>query len=164
MIQSDSAKKQKTGVYALYPCVVVLFHIVKFKMDVSPTSFHPSKSLVELAGRNAAFDPNKDVNKSAHVKSMDEYYRLYRKSLDDPEGFWGDIAKDFYWKESYDGEFMKYNFNVSEGPIEIKFMEGAKTNICYNALDRNVKDKGLEDKIAFYWYVEFLLHLPNPVK
>lgn len=125
-------------------------------MDASPTSFHPSKSLVELAGRNATFEPHKEVNKDAHVKSMDEYRRLYQKSLDDPESFWGDIAKGFYWKQWYNGEFMKYNFNISDGPIEIKFMEGAKTNICYNALDRNVKDKGMEDKIAFYWFVILL--------
>lgn len=32
-------------------------------------------------------------------------------------------------------------------------MEGATTNICYNLLDRNVYEKKLGDKIAFYWWV-----------
>ena len=137
----------------LFPCALFVSFptLPDFKMDTSPTTFHPSKSLVEMAGRNATFEPNKNAYKDAHVKSMEEYNRMYKKSLDDPESFWGKIAEQFYWKKWYDGEFMKYNFNVAEGPIEVKFMEGAKTNICYNALDRNVKEKGYGDKIAFYW-------------
>ena len=126
-------------------------------MASSPGSFRPSKSLVDLAGRHATFQPSKDLYANAHVKNMNEYDAMYRRSLDDPEGFWGDIAKEFYWKEWYTGEFMKYNFNVSDGPISIKFMDGAKTNICYNALDRNVKDKQKGDRIAYYWYVLLLL-------
>lgn len=120
-------------------------------MASSPGSIHPSRSLVELAGRNSTFAPNSEMYKDAHVKNMAEYEAMYKKSLEDPEGFWGDIAEDFYWKSSHEGEMIKYNFDVNNGPIEIKFMEGAKTNISYNALDRNVVQKGLGDKIAFYW-------------
>ena len=45
---------------------------------------------------------------------------------------------------------MKYNFDTRKGPIKIEWMVGAKTNICYNALDRNV-EAGHGDKIAFHW-------------
>ena len=44
---------------------------------------------------------------------------------------------------------MRYNFDISKGPIKIEWMMGAETNICYNALDRQV-DNGHGDKIAFY--------------
>ena len=115
------------------------------------TTFHPSKSLVELAGLNATFTPNKKLYEDAFVDSTATYETMYRRSLDDPEGFWGDIAKDFYWKKWYDGDFMKYNFDPRNGPISVKFMEGAQTNICYNALDRQVKEKGIGDNIAYYW-------------
>ena len=45
---------------------------------------------------------------------------------------------------------MRYNFDLRKGPIKIEWMVGSKTNICYNALDRNV-EAGLGDKIAFHW-------------
>ncbi|XP_076462968.1 LOW QUALITY PROTEIN: acetyl-coenzyme A synthetase, cytoplasmic-like [Babylonia areolata] len=86
----------------------------------------------------------------AHIKNLKEYRDLYNKSLDDPESFWGPISKEFYWESQPTGAFLEYNFDVRKGPISIKWMAGAKTNICYNVLDRNVK-KGLGDKIAFYW-------------
>uniref|UniRef100_A0A8C0QKA1 Propionate--CoA ligase n=1 Tax=Chelonoidis abingdonii TaxID=106734 RepID=A0A8C0QKA1_CHEAB len=65
--------------------------------------------------------------------------------------FWGDIAKEFYWRSQHSGPFLKYNFDVTKGKIFIEWMKGATTNICYNLLDRNVNEKKLGDKIAFYW-------------
>ncbi|KAF1675597.1 ACSA protein, partial [Pygoscelis papua] len=65
--------------------------------------------------------------------------------------FWGGIAKEFYWKSQHVGPFLKYNFDVTKGKIFIEWMKGATTNICYNLLDRNVNEKKLGDKIAFYW-------------
>uniref|UniRef100_A0A8C0UFY9 Acetyl-coenzyme A synthetase n=1 Tax=Cyanistes caeruleus TaxID=156563 RepID=A0A8C0UFY9_CYACU len=47
--------------------------------------------------------------------------------------------------------FLKYNFDVTKGKIFIEWMKGATTNICYNLLDRNVNEKKLGDKVAFYW-------------
>jgi acetyl-CoA synthetase len=85
---------------------------------------------------------------------MDSYRAMYKKSIDDPDSFWKDIIlKEFHFEESQpEGTpFVKYNFNVKNGPIDIKWMEGSKTNVCYNMLDRNVKDKGLKDTVAFFW-------------
>uniref|UniRef100_A0A8C5D402 Acetyl-coenzyme A synthetase n=1 Tax=Gouania willdenowi TaxID=441366 RepID=A0A8C5D402_GOUWI len=65
--------------------------------------------------------------------------------------FWGDVAKDFFWKTRHSGRFLDYNFDVTKGRIFIKCMEGATTNICYNLLDRNVHDRKLGDKVAFFW-------------
>uniref|UniRef100_A0A3B3XFK4 Acetyl-coenzyme A synthetase N-terminal domain-containing protein n=1 Tax=Poecilia mexicana TaxID=48701 RepID=A0A3B3XFK4_9TELE len=68
--------------------------------------------------------------------------------------FWGAIAKDFFWKTKHTGCFLDYNFDVTKGEIFVKCMEGATTNICYNLLDRNVHERKLGDKIAFFWSVE----------
>lgn len=65
--------------------------------------------------------------------------------------FWGDIAKEFYWKTPCPGPFLQYNFDVTKGKIFIEWMKGATTNICYNVLDRIVHEKKLGDKVAFYW-------------
>lgn len=46
---------------------------------------------------------------------------------------------------------MQYNFDSTKGSIYVKCMEGAKTNVCYNVVDRLVREKNLGDKVAFYW-------------
>ncbi|CAG2165558.1 unnamed protein product [Oppiella nova] len=94
--------------------------------------------------------PNEEYKRDAHISSLEEYRRMYKRSIEDPEGFWTDIAKDFYWKCAPKNEFLKYNFDISNGPISIKWMEGAVTNMCYNVLDRII-DNGLGDRIAYHW-------------
>uniref|UniRef100_A0A8C8SCK1 Propionate--CoA ligase n=1 Tax=Pelusios castaneus TaxID=367368 RepID=A0A8C8SCK1_9SAUR len=87
----------------------------------------------------------------AHVRGQAAYQELYTRSLEEPQEFWGDIAREFYWRSQHSGPFLKYNFDVTKGKIFIEWMKGATTNICYNLLDRNVNEKKLGDKIAFYW-------------
>lgn len=105
-----------------------------------------------MAEEAKLFSPPADVQSSANCSSMEQYREMYHKSVKKPAEFWGEIAKDFYWKKppSLDN-FLEYNFDVNNGPISIKWMQGAVTNVCYNMLDRNVVDKGLGDKVAFFW-------------
>ncbi|KAH3694037.1 hypothetical protein DPMN_081476 [Dreissena polymorpha] len=98
----------------------------------------------------AIFPPPETLQNEAHVKSMEQYRDMYKHSVEDPDGFWGDIAREFHWASPPTGKFLEYNFDVRNGSIFIKWMQGSKTNVCYNALDRHVKN-GLADKIAFYW-------------
>uniref|UniRef100_A0A0B6ZVD5 acetate--CoA ligase n=1 Tax=Arion vulgaris TaxID=1028688 RepID=A0A0B6ZVD5_9EUPU len=99
---------------------------------------------------NVKFDPPKRIVEDSYVKSIEEYQQLYDLSIKDPETFWSEISQQFHWESPPTGQFMSYNFDVRKGPIFIKWMEGAKTNIAYNMLDRNVKN-GLGDKVAFLW-------------
>ncbi|XP_051961611.1 acetyl-coenzyme A synthetase, cytoplasmic-like isoform X2 [Xyrauchen texanus] len=97
------------------------------------------------------FHAPEDLKKEAHIPSFEKYKELYIKSVESPEEFWGDVAKDFFWKTKYTGKFLDYNFDVTKGEIFVKCMEGATTNICYNVLDRNVHERKLGDKVVFYW-------------
>lgn len=97
------------------------------------------------------FRPSPWVQNAAHVSSYAQYQDMYKKSLDNPSAFWGEIAKQFHWETPADpSKFVTYNFDVSKGPVFVKWMDGASTNICYNLLDKNVRC-GNGDKIAFYW-------------
>ncbi|KAL4695803.1 hypothetical protein H8957_001914 [Semnopithecus entellus] len=102
-------------------------------------------------GRARSWSPPPEVSRSAHVPSLQRYRELHRRSVEEPREFWGDIAKEFYWKTPCPGPFLRYNFDVTKGKIFIEWMKGASTNICYNVLDRNVHEKKLGDKVAFYW-------------
>ncbi len=85
---------------------------------------------------------------NAWVKSMDEYKFLYQSSIDDPQGFWSDMAEGFYWKKKWD-KVREYNYTLSKGPIQIEWFRGAQTNITYNCLDRHLDTR--RDQIAIIW-------------
>ncbi|XP_045531086.1 acetyl-coenzyme A synthetase [Pieris brassicae] len=97
------------------------------------------------------FQPSAHVVEKSRLPSLDKYKEMYKKALDNPEEFWSEIAKEFYWQTPYQpGKFVSYNFDITKGDIFVKWMEGAVTNICVNLLDRNI-EKGHGDKIAYYW-------------
>ncbi len=75
--------------------------------------------------------------------SRADYERLYRQSLDDPEAFWGDVARDLHW-------FAPWTQVLDWQPPHARWFVGAQTNIAYNALDRHVL-AGRGDKLALVW-------------
>lgn len=78
------------------------------------------------------------------LKSLDAYKAAYQKSVDDPEGFWGEIAENFQWRKKWD---KVLNWNFTEPKIE--WFAGAKLNITENCLDRHLATLG--DKPAIIW-------------
>ena len=74
--------------------------------------------------------------------------QMYDRSVNDPEGFWGDAAGQFYWEKKWD-KVWAYNFARSKGPISIEWFIGGKTNLCYNCLDRHLDARG--DQPALIW-------------
>ncbi|XP_076837418.1 acyl-CoA synthetase short chain family member 2 like [Brachyhypopomus gauderio] len=97
------------------------------------------------------FYPPEDLQTNAHVPNFNSYLALYKRSIEEPEEFWRDVAQEFYWTEPPSGPVLQFNFDVTKGNINMKFMAGAKTNVCYNVLDRNVLDRDLGEKVAYYW-------------
>lgn len=91
------------------------------------------------------FEPPKDFSAKAHIKSFDEYKRMYDRSIKDPEGFWGEVAQQFHWEKRWT-KVREYDFRDK---ISIKYFQGGRTNICYNALDRHLEKRG--DQVAFFW-------------
>jgi acyl-coenzyme A synthetase/AMP-(fatty) acid ligase len=95
--------------------------------------------------------PSPDFSADALVSSPTQYLEMYERSINDPAGFWSEIAETFYWKEKWSpSEVCSENLDVTKGPVQITWFKGGKTNICYNAVDRNV-EAGNGDKIAMYW-------------
>ncbi|KAI5092803.1 acetyl-coenzyme A synthetase, cytoplasmic [Silurus meridionalis] len=95
--------------------------------------------------------PPEDLQKVAHVPDLNSYLSMYKRSIEEPEEFWRGVAQEFYWKNPPTGKMLQYNFDMTKEQVYIKFMEGAKTNMCYNVLDRNVLDRNLGEKVAYYW-------------
>ncbi|UNY98436.1 acetate--CoA ligase [Zhouia spongiae] len=80
-----------------------------------------------------------------HIKSFDEYYHVYRKSVREPENFWEEVAEEhFLWRKKWD-KVLSWDFNKPE----IKWFENAKLNITENCIDRHLHIRS--DKTAILW-------------
>mmetsp|Transcript_77091 Transcript_77091/g.146692 ORF Transcript_77091/g.146692 Transcript_77091/m.146692 type:complete len:758 (-) Transcript_77091:87-2360(-) len=87
-------------------------------------------------------------SRTPYLKDVDEYQAMHKRSLDDPSGFWGEIADTFHWEKKWD-TVVESNFDSTKGKIFSKWFDGGKTNICYNALDRHVA-AGFGNQICFF--------------
>ena len=95
------------------------------------------------------FNPPVDGQATAYVKSMDEYRAHYKRSMEDPEGFWAERAEqlvswDRKWDKVLDADLHK---------PEINWFQGGKLNISYNCLDRHLKN-GRRNKAAIIFQGE----------
>ncbi|TVZ52418.1 acetate--CoA ligase [Dokdonia sp. Hel_I_53] len=69
-----------------------------------------------------------------HIKGLEEYFQVYRKSVDNPEQFWEEIAEEnFVWRKRWD-EVLKWN----KESHKVKWFDGAKLNITENCIDRHL--------------------------
>eukprot|EP00929_Paragymnodinium_shiwhaense_P095356 TRINITY_DN56442_c1_g1_i1.p1 TRINITY_DN56442_c1_g1~~TRINITY_DN56442_c1_g1_i1.p1 ORF type:complete len:677 (+),score=136.52 TRINITY_DN56442_c1_g1_i1:205-2235(+) len=96
------------------------------------------------------YPPTEEFRSQAHVKSMEEYERMYKSSIEEPEKFWGDMARELYWQIPFAEVGPRYNLDMDKGPVKIEWFMGGKTNLAYNCLDRNIK-AGLGSKVALYY-------------
>ncbi len=89
--------------------------------------------------------PPPDFAAKAHVSSFDQYQKMYDRSIEDPEGFWSEIADTFVWQKKWDS-VRDYSFGDE---VFIKWFEGGVTNITVNCLDRHLETRG--DQTAIIW-------------
>ena len=99
--------------------------------------------LEALLQEQAIFEPPRAVKEHA---ALQDYEAVYRRSIEENEAFWAEIAQSFTWHELWS--------SVSEfGGVNHRWFVGAKTNITVNALDRHL-GAGKGDKAAYIWLGE----------
>ena len=80
-----------------------------------------------------------------HIKHLEEYFQVYRKSIRNPEVFWEEIAEEhFMWRKKWD-RVLDFDFKTPS----IKWFNNAKLNITENCLDRHLSTKGDQTAIIF---------------
>src|SRR5690606_12841548 len=114
------------------------------------TSSHPifggsmADNIQSVLQEKRTFEPSQAFKSKAHISDLAEYQRLYRQSLDEPDKFWGDAAREFlHWFEPFD-KVMEWD------EPHVKWFEGGKTNLAYNCLDLQI-ERGNRNKVAFHW-------------
>ncbi len=78
------------------------------------------------------------------IKSLEQYHSDYKKSIEDPEGFWGNVAENFNWRKKWD-KVLDWNFTEPK----VEWFANAKLNITENCIDRHLEKSG--DKPAIIW-------------
>jgi acetyl-CoA synthetase len=89
------------------------------------------------------FHPPPEFSAKAHIKSLEEYERLYRQAEEDPEGFWAGIARELHW-------FTPWERVLEWNPPFAQWFVGGRTNIAYNCLDRHLST-ARKNKAALIW-------------
>ncbi len=80
-----------------------------------------------------------------HIKHLEEYFQVYRKSVRDPEAFWEEIAEEhFTWRRKWD-RVLRWDFKKPE----VAWFEGARLNITENCLDRHLPTRSDKTALLF---------------
>ncbi len=107
------------------------------------------QKIQSLQQEGQTFQPPTEGQDQAHVKNMEEYEAQYKRSMDDPEGYWADRAKELLtWDKEWD--------KVLEADMitpDIKWFKGGKLNVSYNCLDRHLEN-GRRNKAALIFQGE----------
>jgi len=84
------------------------------------------------------------IRERAWIQSMEEYQRLYRKSLEDPDGYWSEQARalDWFhpWSQVLDADYEE---------IDFAWFSGGRLNACFNCVDRHLPARG--EQTAILW-------------
>jgi acetyl-CoA synthetase len=78
------------------------------------------------------------------ITSIDQYHQDYKRSINDPESFWGEVAENFTWQKKWD-KVLEWNFTEPK----VEWFKNAKLNITENCIDRHLATLG--NKPAIIW-------------
>ena len=95
-------------------------------------------------GNQKSYAVPTEFAKHAHINEK-QYHALYQRSIRDPEGFWGEQAKQFIswsapWQSVTRGDFKTY---------DVDWFIGGRLNACYNCVDRHLETR--KDQVAIIW-------------
>ncbi len=105
-----------------------------------------SKSIESLMTELRVVDPPDWVRERAYINSMEQYDEMYRRSVEDPEGFWAEMAEEYlYWHKKWD-KVLDWEFDTPR----VEWFKGGQTNVTYNCIDRHLTT-WRRNKAALIW-------------
>ncbi len=100
-------------------------------------------AIESILSETRVFPPPAEFAANAHIKSFEEYERLYDEAAKDPQAFWAKQAEELHWSKTWD-TVLEWNEPFA------KWFVGGKINISYNCLDRHL-ETSRRDKTAIIW-------------
>jgi len=90
------------------------------------------------------FSPTPEFMKIGYVTSMEKYREMHKESIENREKFWGEVAESLDWFKKWDKVWESTDLFPG------KWFVGGKLNVCYNCVDRHIKE-GKGDQVAIIW-------------
>src|ERR1700692_2542717 len=115
-------------------------------MPEKPLAADARTNIESVLHEDRKFECPERFRQQAHIKSLDEYERIYRQSVEQPEKFWAGIANELHW-------FKKWDKVLEWKAPWAKWFVGGQLNISYNCLDRHVQTTR-KNKAALIWESE----------
>jgi acetyl-CoA synthetase len=112
-------------------------------MSSIPVAAIANQDIDSTLRENRVFPPPEEFAAKAHIKSLEEYETLYKKSIEDPEKFWAEAAGELHWFKPWD-KVLDWNLPTA------KWFVGGQTNLSYNCVDRHALG-ARADKTALIW-------------
>lgn len=106
------------------------------------------KKIVSMSEDKQIYEPSDAVKLKAYIKNMEEYQKLYQRSTNELEKFWGECADQLDWYKKWD-KVLEWDFTKPE----VKWFLGGKLNVSYNCLDRHL-NSWRSNKVALIWQGE----------
>jgi acetyl-CoA synthetase len=102
-----------------------------------------SQELNSVLIENRVFPPSADFSRRAHIRSMEDYRRLWDEAAKDPEAYWAARAREeLYWKEPFQTV-------LDWKPPHARWFVEGRTNLAYNCLDRHLDKRRDKTAILF---------------
>jgi acetyl-CoA synthetase len=95
---------------------------------------------------NRVFAPPAEFAAKAHIKSLEQYEAMYRRSVEQPEEFWAEAASELEW-------FAPWTKVLEGEGKDAKWFVGGKMNLSHNCVDRHALG-ARKDKVALLWESE----------
>ncbi len=102
--------------------------------------------------KDGKFYPDEEFKSNALIDSYEKYQEMYKRSIEDPDSFWREMAEELFWYKKPE-KILDYNFDVKKGKVFHEWFKGGYTNVCYNALDRHL-DNPTKNRVALLWQGE----------
>jgi len=115
-------------------------------MAEKATAVPQSTNIDSILQEQRSFPPPPEFSRQAHIKSLEEYERIYKESVENPEKFWAGIARELHWFKPWD-KVLEWNAPWA------KWFVGGQINMSYNCLDRHVQT-ARKNKAAIVWESE----------
>ncbi|WP_372366143.1 acetate--CoA ligase [Candidatus Uabimicrobium sp. HlEnr_7] len=103
-----------------------------------------NENLKTVLEEKRTFEPQSNFQQNAKLQSIAEYKEKYKKSIENPEEFWAEAASELHFFKKWDRVLN------ADNPPFFRWFENAKTNICYNCIDRHL-GSATRNKAAIIW-------------
>ena len=110
------------------------------------------KAIASLMTEERRFPPPASIRANAYINDPKKYEKMWRQSINHPDGFWLEQAKTLTWFKA-PAKSLEYTWDTKARTIEHTWFADGELNVTYNCLDRHL-DTPVAKKTALIWQGE----------